>query len=108
MRIVMFGVMILAAASQALASGQAIQANASFSAQIVTTADNDAEITEQEKKLKRAMYERSARECTDILASIATSCSITGINVSTQVNRTYGQPPTIYVNASVTMQVTLK
>ena len=54
------------------------------------------------------MYERSARECTDILASIATSCSITGINVSTQVNRTYGQPPSIYVNASVTMQVTLK
>lgn len=100
--------MLFAAVSQATAASETIQANASFSAQIVVAVDDEVKITEQEKSLKRAMYERSARECTDILASIATSCSITGISVSTQVNRTYGQPPTIYVNSNVTMQVTLK
>jgi|GEM_PF-5054142 len=80
----MCGAMMLAAASEALAGGQAIQANASFSAQIIAVADNDTEITRQETNLKRAMYERAARECTDIMASIAISCSITGINVSAQ------------------------
>ncbi|MBC8038690.1 MAG: hypothetical protein H7X89_15900 [Rhizobiales bacterium] len=108
MRNAVYAFMLLAAAPEALAGGQTVQANASFSAQIVATTDNDAEITQQEKNLKRAMYERAARECTDIMASVATSCSITGINVSTQINRNYGQPPTIYVNSSVTMQVTLK
>ncbi len=108
MRIIACGFVMLSAVSQATAGSEAIQANASFSAQIVVAIDDDVKITEQEKNLKRAMYQRSAGECTDILASIATSCSITGISVSTQVNRTYGQPPTIYVNSNVTMQVTLK
>lgn len=108
MRNVIYLAAMLAAAPEALAGGQTVQANASFSAQIMAGSDNDAQITEQEKNLKRAMYERAGRECADIMASVATSCSITGINVSTQVNRNYGQPPTIYVSSSVTMQVTLK
>ncbi len=108
MRNMIYAVVMLAVVPEALAGGQAVQANASFSAQIVAASDNDAEITQQEKNLKRAMYERAARECADIMASVAISCSITGINVSTQINRNYGQPPTIYVNSSVTMQVTLK
>lgn len=108
MRNVIYAVMMLVAAPQALAAGQTIQATASFSAQIVAAADNDTEITQQEKNLKRAMYDRAARECTDIMASVAISCSITGINVSTQATRNYGQPPAIYVNSSVTMEVRLK
>ena len=99
------GAVIAAPAAQA--ASQAIQANASFSAQIAA-AESETEITEQEKSLKRAMYERAARECDDLRATIALTCSISGINVSTQINRNYGQPPTIYVNSSVTMQVTLK
>ena len=105
------GVLALAgllASSPALADGQEIQATANFSAQVVPVADNDAEISRQEKDLKRAMYERAARECADMLASVAIACSITGINVSTQINRSYGQPTNIYVNSSVTMQVKLK
>ncbi|MGH6907268.1 MAG: hypothetical protein ACREDX_05350 [Aestuariivirga sp.] len=108
MRNMVYFLMLLAAASPALAGGAAIQTNASFSAQVVATADNDAEISQQEKGLKRAMYERAAREYDNLRTSIAISCSITGINVSTQINRNYGQPPNIYVNSSVTMQVTLK
>ncbi len=65
-------------------------------------------MAEQEKTLKRAMYERAARECDDMRATIALTCSITNIGVSTSINRNYGQPPSIYVNSSVTLQVTLK
>ncbi len=42
------------------------------------------------------------------IATIALTCTITNINVSTQINRNYGQPPQIYANASVAMQVLLK
>ena len=99
---------VLSTAVPALAAGQTIQVSASFNSQIVVLEDNEAKITEQEKTLKRAMYERAARECDDMRATIALTCSITNINVSTSINRNYGQPPSIYVNSSVNLQVTLK
>jgi hypothetical protein len=33
---------------------------------------------------------------------------VTGINISTQVNSYPGQPPTLYVNSNVTLQITLR
>ena len=98
----------LMAASPALAQKQTIQVSASFSAQVLATSENEALLATQERTLKRSMYERAARECDDLRATVAISCAITNMNVSTQINRSYGQPPTLYVNSSVTMQVTLK
>ena len=95
-------------ASPAVAQKQTIQVSASFSAQVLATSENEALLATQERTLKRSMYERSARECEDLRATIAISCTIANMNVSTQINRSYGQPPTLYVNSSVTMQVTLK
>jgi len=89
-------------------AGQTIQANANYSMTVMVTDDEDLAMTEQEKKIKRALYERAARECGDLLATIALTCSITNISVSTNINRNYGQPPQVYANASVAMQVTLK
>ena len=89
-------------------AGQTIQASASYSMTVMVAADDDAAMAGQEQKIKRSLYERAARECGDLLATIALSCSITNINVSTQINRNYGQPPQIYANANVAMQVTLK
>jgi hypothetical protein len=107
-RVAVIFIASLAGAPQCLAAGQTIQASASFNAQVVITEDNDANISQQEKTLKRAMYERAARECDDLRATIALTCTISGVNVSTQINRSYGQPPTIYVNSNVSMQITLK
>ena len=99
---------LLATAPPAEAAGQPIQVSASFSAQVVTAGDNEALIAQQERTLKRSMYERAARECEDLRSTIALTCAITNMNVSSQINRTYGQPPTLYVNSSVSMQITLK
>ena len=98
----------LMAATPALAQKQTIQVSASFSAQVLASSDNEALLATQERTLKRSMYERAARECDDLRATIALACAITNMNVSAQINRSYGQPPTLYVNSSVTMQVTLK
>jgi hypothetical protein len=108
MRFAAFALATALAATPALAAGQTIQVNASFNSQIVVTDDNEAKMAEQEKTLKRAMYERAARECDDMRATIALTCTITNISVSTSINRNYGQPPSIYVNSNVSLQVTLK
>ena len=92
----------------AQAAEQTVQVGASYNIQAAIAGTTDADIAAQEHRLKRAMYERGARECAELLATIARNCAITGINVSTQINQTYGQPQTIYVNSNVNMQVTLK
>ena len=99
---------VLAIAAPAVAAGQDIQVSASFNAQVTATTDNEAMLAQQERTLKRSMYERAARECDDLRATIALICTITNMNVSTQITRTFGQPPSLYVNSSVSMQITLK
>jgi hypothetical protein len=106
--VVLAAALAAASAVPALAAGQTVQVSASFNSQIMVLDDDETKILAQEKVLKRAMYERAARECDDMKATIALTCSITGINVSTSVNRNYGQPPSIYVNSNVSLQVTLK
>lgn len=107
-RLLLVTLISLMAAAPALAQKQTIQVSASFSAQVLASSENEALLATQERTLKRSMYERAARECDDLRATIALTCAITNMNVSTQINRGYGQPPTLYVNSSVTMQVTLK
>lgn len=97
---------LLPAAAQA--EDSTVQISASYNVQAPIAGTTESDLVAQEHRLKRAMYERGARECAELLATIARSCAITGINVSTQINQTYGQPQTIYLNSNVNMQVTLK
>lgn len=57
---------------------------------------------------RKTMMLRAEGECAQFLASIATDCAVSGINISTQVNSYPGQPPTLYVNSNVTLQITLR
>lgn len=57
---------------------------------------------------KRSLYQKAASECEDLLATIAKSCQITNIGVSTNENRYAGQPATLYVSVNVNMLVTPK
>jgi hypothetical protein len=92
----------------AVAAGDTIQVNSSFNAQIFVANETEPQIQEQERSLKQSMYERATRECELLRASIALSCRITSIGVSTQINRSHGNPPTFYINANISMEVTLK
>jgi len=82
--------------------------NTSYSVQVPVSGETDTQFTDQEKSLKRSMYERAARECDDLKATIALTCQITSINVSTQITRNPGTPSQVYVSANVQMQVTVK
>lgn len=107
LRCLSVAVLLLASASPVLAQIPTISVNASYSLQVPATGDENA-VSAQEKALKRSMYERAARECDDLKATIALTCQITSIGVSTQLNRNLGSPPQIYVSANVQMQITAK
>jgi hypothetical protein len=92
----------------ALGMADAIQVNSSFNAQILVANETEPQIQEQERKLKQSMYERATGECDLLRASIARTCRMTGISVSTQFNRSPGSPATFYINANINMEITLK
>jgi hypothetical protein len=97
-----------ALASPALAAGPAVSVNTSYSMQVPAEAEADARISDQEKSFKRSMYERAARECEDLKATIALTCQIISINVSTQISRNPGSQSQLYVSVNVQMQATMK
>jgi hypothetical protein len=57
---------------------------------------------------RKTLMLRAEGECAAFLATIATDCAVTGITISTQVNSYPGQPPTLYVNSNVALQITLR
>jgi len=65
-------------------------------------------LSSAERDARKSMYTLAAQECGDLLATIASSCQITAINISTQINRYPGQVPTICINSNVSMQIALK
>jgi hypothetical protein len=57
---------------------------------------------------RKTLILRAEGECAAFLATIATDCAVTGITISTQVNSYPGQPPALYVNSNVSLQITLR
>lgn len=82
--------------------------NTSFSINAPMTALDVAGKTAEEDAYRASLYARSNAECELILATIAGTCVITSVNVSTQVSASPGQPDYLYASANVTMQVELK
>lgn len=79
-----------------------------YSLNVALNSTDPEAIATQDRADRRALYARAVDECEDVLATIASACSITGISLSTQVNAYPGQPPTLYVSASVSMQVSFR
>jgi hypothetical protein len=95
-------------AKQVAATPGPVSVNISYTINAPLVATTPDAVTAEDRQYRKAMYERAAGECEDLLATIAASCQITNIGVSTQVNRYPGQPATIYVSTNVTMQIALK
>lgn len=62
----------------------------------------------EEDAYRQRLYVRSVKECEGLLASIAKSCEITNVSVSTQVTASPGQPDYLYGTANISMTVELK
>jgi hypothetical protein len=82
--------------------------NSSISINLPLTAADRAGKTAEEDAYRLSLYERALKECDALTTTVAKSCEITAVNVSTQVNANPGQPDYLYATASITMQVDLK
>lgn len=89
-----------------VASG--VMINSSISLNLPLAGADRAARQAEEDGYRRDLYARSAAECQVLLDSIAKSCVVTSINVSTQVNSNPGQPDYLYVSSNITMQIDLK
>lgn len=95
-----------AATDPSMIGGVAINTSYNFSGPMVAkTADESAA---EEQAYRKQMYALSAKECDDLLATIATTCTVASISVSTQVSRSPGMADQMYATGNVTLQVELK
>jgi hypothetical protein len=90
------------------ANAAGIMFNTSISLNLPLVGTDRAARQAEEDSYRRDLYARSVDECRVLLDSIAKSCTITSVNVSTQTNSNPGQPDYLYVSSNITMQVELK
>jgi hypothetical protein len=88
--------------------GGPVMVSVNYSINVPLASAEPKAAAEADASYRRELLLRAESECVELLASIATDCVMTGINISTQVNSYPGQPPTLYVNSSVTLQITLR
>lgn len=62
----------------------------------------------EEDAYRQRLYVRAVKECEGLLATIAKTCEITNVSVSTQVSASPGQPDYLYGSANISMTVELK
>jgi hypothetical protein len=82
--------------------------NTSIAVNAPLTATDSAGKLAEEDSYRQSLYVRSVAECEGLMATIAKSCTITGVNVSSQINANPGQPDYLYVTANISMTVELK
>lgn len=82
--------------------------NSSISLNLPLVGADRAARQAEEDAYRRDLYSRSISECQVLLDSIAKGCTVTSINVSTQINSNPGQPEYLYVSSNITMQIELK
>lgn len=85
-----------------------VSVNTSYSLSGPLSAKNQADLALEEQTYRKNMYLQSAKECADLLDTIAKSCAIANITVSTQITRQAGIADQMYASGSVTLQVELK
>ena len=90
------------------AAAQGFILSTTISINLPLTASDPIARAAEEVGFRRDLYQRSVGECALLMETVAASCEITGINVSTQINSSPGQPDYLYASSTITMQVALK
>lgn len=94
--------------AEVAATAGGVMFNTSISLNLPLLGADPAAKQAEEEAHRKELYARSVRECDILLESIAKSCTITGISVSSQTNSSPGQADYLYASSSIAMQVELK
>ena len=97
------------AGAQALQGGRTISVDVSVSSQQPLTDLSETALAEAQQAGRSSIYALAQQECAVLKASIAETCQLTHINVSTQVQPPqYQSPALLYLNGSANFTIGLK
>ena len=92
-----------------LLGGQAINVSVGFNTRLPLTDLGEEALAEAQKQGRRFVYRLAREECAVLKATIAETCRLTNLNVSTQIQAGNNQTPVqLYINGSANFQVSLK
>lgn len=107
----------LAALSPASASNRAmmhsgmqpVNVSVSYNSQFPIADLSEDAVSKAQREGRVMLYRLARSECKLLLSTIAKSCRLTHLNVSTQIQDPgHSNPPRLYINSSATFQITLK
>ena len=92
-----------------LLGGQAINVSVGFNTRLPLADLGEEALAEAQKQGRRFVYRLASEECAVLKATIAETCRLTNLNVSTQIQAGNNQTPVqLYINGSANFQVSLK
>ena len=97
------------ARSLAAPASATVHVNVSFDMQLPLADDGLQALSDAQVRGRKLIYRQAVTECPVLLETIATSCSLTRLSVSTRVNRrNAGQAQFLHLNGNAQFAITLR
>lgn len=85
-----------------------VNVSISFNSQTPLTETSDKAVAAIQKMGRKLIYKMAREECETLRTTIARTCSLTSLNVSSQLRQQHNQPNSLYINGSAQFAITLK
>ena len=97
------------ARSLAAKASSFVNVNVSFDMQMPLAGDDMKTLSDAQTRGRKMIYRQAVTECPVLLETIAATCSLTRLNVSTRVNhRTNNQDQFLHLNGNAQFAITLQ
>lgn len=85
-----------------------VNVSINFNSQSPLTETSEKAIAAIQKMGRKLIYKMAREECETLRTTIAKTCSLTSLNVTSQVRQNNNQPTSLYINGSARFAITLK
>ena len=88
---------------------QPVNVSVSYNSHFPIADLSDEAVSKAQREGRIMLYRLARSECKLLLSTIAETCRLSHLNVSTQIQDPgHSNPPRLYINSSATFQITLK
>jgi len=95
--------------SSLMQGSEVVNVNISFNSQVPLADTSDEAIARTQRTSRRFIYKMAIKECAELKETIAETCRLTNLNVSTNVQRRSGNNPvTLNLNGNAQFSISLK
>ncbi len=85
-----------------------VNVSISFNSQSPLTETSEKAIAAIQKMGRKLIYKMAREECETLQSTIAETCTLTNLNVSSQLRQQHNRPNSLYINGSAQFSITLK